>query len=431
MKITVIGAGYVGLVTGAVFSEKSHRVLLMDNNEEKVAELTAGKVPISEPGLDVLVKKHLKGGSLQVTSDIRKATQFGEIIFICVSTPTSRDGRADLTAIENVARNIGQNLKRYTLIVEKSTVPAMTGDKVRQVLQRYCKNGNKFDVASNPEFLREGNAVYDALNPDRIVLGVESKRAEQILRKLYKDFSAPIHVVDIKSAELIKHASNSFLAMKISYSNAVAAICEKLGADVEQVIKGVGLDKRIGPGFLKAGIGWGGSCFPKDIAAFYTLAKDVGYNFRLLREVEEINEECRARFIKILLEELWILKGKTIACLGLAFKQDTDDVRSSVAIAIIEDLLKQGALVRAYDPAAEENARKVLGDSVVYCDSAEEAAKGADALAILTEWPQFVKLNFKKIRKILAHPLIVDGRNLLSSQNVRALGFKYRAMGRP
>lgn len=431
MKISVIGTGHVGLITGATFAERGNEVLCVDVDRRRVEGLKKLTMPFHEPGLRELVVKNAKAGRLRFGGSNADAVAFGQVVFICVPTPPRADGHADMTFVENVSRDIAAALHDYRVIVDKSTVPVLTGDRVKMVITRYARKNVAFDVASNPEFLREGSAIEDTLNPDRIVFGVESARAEKILRELYSNFKAPIVVTDIKSAELIKHASNSFLALKISYANALAAVCEHAGADVTEVVKGMGLDRRIGASFLNAGVGYGGSCFPKDVAAFEAISRDLGYDFRLLSEVRGINLEARERFLKKVQEELWIVRGKTIAALGLSFKPNTDDCRESVAIEIVKRLVEMGAKVRAYDPAALETAKAVLGKSVTYCRSAYEAARGADAAVILTEWREFAELDPAKLKKALGQPIVLDGRNLFDPRRMRELGFTYRSVGRP
>jgi UDPglucose 6-dehydrogenase len=430
MNVSIIGTGHVGLVTGACLAERGHRVLCVDSDERKVRILKSRKMPIYEPGLEELVLRNLKAGRLRFGGSNAEAVAYGKVVFICVPTPPTATGGADLTYIEAVSRDIARALGEYRLVVEKSTVPVRTGEHVRSVITKYARKGRDFDVASNPEFLREGAAVRDTLHPDRIVFGVETRRAEMVLRDLYKPFKAPIVVTDIKSAELIKHASNSFLAMKISYINAVAAVCEKAGANVAEVARGMGMDARIGAQFLQAGIGYGGSCFPKDVAAFEAISRDLGYEFGLLREVQRINQEARERFLKRVEQELWIVKGKTIAALGLSFKPETDDLRESVAIAVVQRLVEKGARVRAYDPQAMEKARAVLKD-VVFCGGLYEAAAGADCALLLTDWDEFRRMDLKKLKKAMAHPTLIDGRNVFEPSKVRELGFTYRSVGRP
>ncbi len=430
MNVSIIGTGHVGLITGACLAERGHRVLCVDSDERKIKLLKSRKMPIYEPGLEPLVLRNLKAGRLSFGGSNADAVAFGKVVFICVPTPPTPSGGADLSYIESVSRDIANALRDYRLVVEKSTVPVRTGGHVKSVIGKYAKKSRDFDVASNPEFLREGSAIEDTLHPDRIVFGVETRRAEMILRDLYKPFKAPIVVTDIKSAELIKHASNSFLALKISYANALAAVCEKAGASVTEVVRGMGMDARIGSSFLNAGIGYGGSCFPKDVAAFEAISKDLGYDFGLLREVIRVNKEARERFIQKIEEELWIVKGKTIAALGLSFKPNTDDLRESVGLAIVQRLVERGAKVRAYDPQAMEKAKAVLKD-VTFCAGAMEAIQGADCALLLTEWDEFRKLDWKKVRKAMAHPTLLDGRNLFDPARMRELGFSYRSVGRP
>lgn len=430
MNLGIIGTGYVGLTTGTVLADRGHRVLCVDKDASKIELLRQGKIPFYEPGLEPLLKKALQSKRIAFSDSIREAVQANPVVFMCVPTPPLPSGMADLSAVETVAREIAESIPDYRLIVEKSTVPVKTGGKVRQVIDRYKPRGKTFDVASNPEFLREGSAVEDALRPDRIVIGVSSPRAEKLLRKLYQPFRAPVIVTDVEAAELIKHAANSFLAMKISFINAISAICDLVGADVSQVSHAVGMDKRIGSAFLNAGIGYGGSCFSKDIQAFQAISKELGYDFELLREVERINKDARRRFVRKVEEELWILNGKTVAALGLAFKPDTDDIRDSVAIDILQDLISKGVKVRAYDPRATDRARTVLADSVDYCRNPYDACKGADCLLLLTEWDEFRRLNLGRVKKALRHPIVIDGRNLFDPRLMREKGFVYRAMGR-
>ncbi|HZE98169.1 MAG TPA: UDP-glucose/GDP-mannose dehydrogenase family protein [Planctomycetota bacterium] len=430
MNISIIGTGHVGLITGACLAERGHKVLCVDSDERKVKLLKSGKMPIYEPDLEPLVTRNVKAGRLKFGGSNADAVVFGKVIFICVPTPPTASGGADLSYIESVSRDIALALTEYRLVVEKSTVPVRTGGHVRSVIGKYAKKGVDFDVASNPEFLREGSAIADTLHPDRVVFGVETHRAEMVLRDVYKPFKAPIVVTDIKSAELIKHASNSFLALKISYANALAAICERAGASVTEVVRGMGMDVRIGSSFLNAGIGYGGSCFPKDVAAFEAISKDLGYDFGLLREVMKVNQDARERFLKKVEEELWIVKGKTIAALGLSFKPNTDDLRESVGLAVVQRLSERGAKVRAYDPQAMEKAKAHLKD-VTLCGGPYEAAHGADCVLLLTEWDEFKSLDWKKMKKGMAHPTLIDGRNLFDPGTMRELGFTYRSVGRP
>lgn len=430
MNISIIGTGHVGLITGACLAERGHKVLCVDSDDRKVKLLKSQKMPIYEPDLEPLVLRNMKAGRLKFGGSNADAVAFGKVVFICVPTPPTASGGADLSYIESVSRDIARSLREYRLIVEKSTVPVRTGGHVRSVIGKYAKKGVDFDVASNPEFLREGSAISDTLHPDRVVFGVETRRAEMVLRDVYKPFKAPIVVTDIKSAELIKHASNSFLALKISYANALAAVCERAGASVTEVVRGMGMDARIGSAFLNAGIGYGGSCFPKDVAAFESISRDLGYDFGLLREVMRVNEDARERFVKKVEEELWIVKGKVICALGLSFKPNTDDLRESVGLAVVQRLSERGAKVRSYDPQAMEKARAYLKD-VTLCTNPYEAAQGADCALLLTEWDEFKSLDWKRMKKAMAHPTLIDGRNLFDPAKMRELGFTYRSVGRP
>lgn len=437
MNIAIVGSGYVGLVTGVCLAHIGHIVTCVDNNEEKVKRLRRGEVPIYEPGLEDLLKKYLKNRRLSFTTSITEATRKATVIFIAVGTPAKKTGEADLMYVENVARDIARAMDSYKLIVEKSTVPAETGQRIKRTI---CMNLHKkfrrgeevtleFDVASNPEFLREGCAVHDFMNPDRVVIGVESPKAERILREIYAPLNPPMVVTDIHSAELIKHASNSFLATKISFINAIAQICDHVGADVLKVAEGMGFDKRIGRRFLDAGIGYGGSCFPKDVDAFIRLSEKGGYHFNLLREVRSVNEEQKASFVRLIEDKLWILKDKVIGVLGVAFKPDTDDMRNAPAVDIIQMLQHEGAKVKAYDPQAMPNARKIF-KGVQYAKDPYALAKGCDCLLLLTEWEEFKKLDFKRIKKLMKHAILFDGRNLYHDRSLKALGFEYYGVGR-
>ena len=428
-NICVIGAGYVGLVVASCFAKLKNQVICVDNDEHKIRLLKQGKIPIFEPGLSSIVKSAVKRRKFSFTSSIAEGVRNSQIIFIAVGTPSKKTGEADLVYVENVARQIAENINSYKLIVEKSTVPVQTGVKIKETIGRYSSQCKDFDIASNPEFLREGRAINDFLCPDRIVIGVETKRAEAILKKLYKPIKAPIIVTNINTAEIIKHASNSFLATKISFINAVSKICEASGADILKVAQGVGADKRIGTSFLDAGVGFGGSCFPKDIQAFIHISKIFGYNFKLLEEVKCINLLQRKFYVQKIKQELWVLKSKTIAVLGVSFKPDTDDIRDAPSIDIIEMLTKEGADVRVYDPKAYHKAKKIL-KSVSFCDSPYSAVKDADCLALVTQWPEFHKLNFKKIKNLMKYPFIADGRNFLDRERLVKLGFKYIGIGR-
>ena len=431
MKLTIIGSGYVGLTTGACFAEVGHHVMCVDNNAGKIQSLLEGKIPIYEPGLEQIVKKNVVSKRLQFTTSTEEGVNHGEVIFIAVPTPPQPDGSVDLSYIEKVAREIAVCLDSYRVIVDKSTVPVKTGERVSQTIRRYAKPGVEFDVVSNPEFLREGSAVDDLMNPDRIVIGGNSDRALAVMQKVYEPFVAPVLVTDINSAELIKHAANSFLALKISYINALSEICEVSGADVEKVAEGIGMDKRIGRSFLNAGLGYGGSCFPKDISAFIAIAEQLGTPFTLLKEVQKINSRQLARFLDGIREALWVLKDKKIAVWGISFKPNTDDVRSSVAVSLIEALAAEGADVTAYDPKAMEKFTEMpLASKVKLANSPIEAASDAEALIVATEWNEFATVDLSELRKAMRTPLIFDGRNLLDAEAVASHGFQYRGIGR-
>ncbi len=429
-RISIIGAGHVGLVTGACFAEIGHQVLCVDNDKEKLASLRKGKCPFYEPGLAHLVRKHVKSRRLSFSDSIREGVERSGVIFIAVGTPSRPNGEADLSYVEAVAREIARSMTSYRLIVEKSTVPVETGEWVRRAVQQSHRGKIPFDVASNPEFLREGQAIEDFMHPDRIVLGVESKRAEKILIEIYRRIKAPVVVTDIKSAEMIKHASNSFLSLKISFINAIAALSEKVGADVVKIAEGMGLDRRIGKSFLNAGVGFGGSCFAKDLSAFVRIGEKAGVNFQLLKEVQQINHNQRQRLVHMVEQAVWNLKGKTIGILGLAFKPETDDLRDAPSVDIIQALQKEGAAVKATDPAAVGNAKKLLSN-VTFCKDPYETARHADCLVILTEWPEYRSLHLKRLKSLLSHPIIVDGRNLYDPVKMRKAGFRYFSIGRP
>jgi len=433
MNIAIIGAGYVGLVSGVCLAQIGHHVICVDNDAKKIKNLQKLDIPIFEPGLAELVRTNIKKKRLSFSTSIKEAAKKSLVIFIAVGTPSKEDGEADLTYVENVAREIAQTMDSYRLIVEKSTVPAATGKRIeRTVRLNLPKKNNKiieFDVASNPEFLREGSAISDFMHPDRVVIGVESKRAEEILKDIYKPLKTTIVVTDINSAEMIKHASNSFLAMKISFINAVAQICDRVGADVLKVAEGMGYDKRIGRAFLNAGIGYGGSCFPKDVDAFVRLSEKNGYEFALLKEVRSINEFQKQSFVKLIEDKLWILKDKVIGVFGLAFKPETDDMRNAASIDIIKILQAQGAKIKAYDPVAMDKSKDIL-KGVQLCKDAYAAARGSDCLLLITEWEEFKKLNFKKIKNSMKHAMIFDGRNMYDKKAMETLGFEYFGVGR-
>jgi UDPglucose 6-dehydrogenase len=429
MKLTLIGTGYVGLVTGACFAEVGHQVMCVDNDAAKVKLLQSGGIPIYEPGLEELVKKNVAAGRLAFTTSTTEGVQKSDVIFIAVPTPPQPDGSVDLSFIERVARDIAAAMTTYKIVVDKSTVPVKTGEKVAETIKRYCPAKVEFDVVSNPEFLREGFAVGDLMKPDRIVIGVRSQRPVAAMKEIYTPFKAPIIVTDINSAELIKHAANSFLALKISYINAIANVCEAAGANVQEVAQGIGLDERIGRRFLNAGIGFGGSCFPKDLSAFIKIAGQIGYDFRLLKEVQRINADQMDWFVKKIIDTLWVLKDKKIGVLGLAFKQNTDDVRSSPAIDLCQRLQKEGATLRVHDPKAMDKTRSIL-KNVTYVDDMNAVADGCDALVVATEWDEFKKLDLERARKSLTHPIMFDGRNLFDRAEMERLGWIYKSVGR-
>jgi UDPglucose 6-dehydrogenase len=432
MKLTIIGTGYVGLVSGACFAEVGHTVICVDNDLKKVEMLRAGGIPIYEPGLEEMVKRNVGAGRLHFTGSTTEGVEKSDVIFIAVPTPPQPDGSVDLSYIERVARDIAAGMTSYKIVVDKSTVPVKTGEKVAETIKRYCKAKVDFDVVSNPEFLREGFAVDDLMKPDRIVVGVGSPRPAAAMRELYAPFNAPIIVTDINSAELIKHAANSFLALKISYINAIATICEASGANVEEVANGMGMDARIGRRFLNAGLGFGGSCFPKDLSAFIKIADQLGYDFQLLKEVQHINADQMERFLKKMTDTLWVLKDKKIGVLGLAFKQNTDDVRMSPAIDLCQRLLKEGASLRVFDPKAMDKAKAVLppGKSITYVTDMNDVAESCDAVVVATEWPEFKQLNLDRARHSMTHPILFDGRNLFDPAEMEKLGWVYKSVGR-
>ncbi|MFA7283578.1 MAG: UDP-glucose/GDP-mannose dehydrogenase family protein [Candidatus Omnitrophota bacterium] len=429
MNISIIGTGYVGLVSGACFAELGNQVICADSDIKKINGLKRGVVPIYEPGLEELIAGNLRKKRIKFTSSVKEAVKGSQVIFIAVGTPPLENGEADLTGVENVAREIARNMDGYRLIVEKSTVPVETCAWIKKTVSIYLKNKHKFDIVSNPEFLREGSAIGDFNSPDRIVLGVENTRSRQIMTSLYQPLNRPILVTNIKSAELIKHASNAFLATKISFINSLACICEKVGADVKEVAEGIGMDNRIGRHFLKAGIGYGGSCFPKDLEAFIRIADKLGYDFKILKAVGAVNREQGLLALQKIRDALWITKGKTIAVLGLAFKPDTDDLRNSPGIELVKSLLQEGARVKVYDPKAMKKAAAIL-KKAVFCKDAYRAAAAADCLVIATEWNEFKELDFARLKKKLKRPLIIDGRNIYEPGPLSKKGFTYIGMGR-
>ncbi len=429
MNLCIIGAGHVGLVTAACFARMGNRVICVDSNDDRISMLANGETPIFEPGLAELLKEGAGAGRLTFTGDLDYGVRKSEIIFVAVGTPAMEDGKADLSFVESVACQIARAMDSYKIIVEKSTVPVQTGGWVKRTLGLNVSPGLAFDVVSNPEFLREGTAIKDFMEPDRVVIGVETKKAEDILVRLYKPLNARILITDIKSAEIIKHASNCFLALKISYINAVSSICELAGADIEMVADGVGSDRRIGRDFLKAGIGYGGSCLPKDVSAFIAIAGELGYNFEMLKAVEEVNRFQQEQAVAKLKDLIWILKDKTICVWGLSFKPDTDDMRDAPSINIIKRLFREGARVKAYDPAAMENAARILPE-VQYCNDPYSAAEDANAVLVLTEWNEFKNIDLEKLKGLMAAPVIVDGRNMFEPASIQEKGFEYSSIGR-
>jgi UDPglucose 6-dehydrogenase len=432
MKIAVIGTGYVGLVTAAGLVEFGHTVIGTDKDAAKIALISRGISPIYEPGLEDLLKRTLESGNLTFTADVDAAIRETGVIFVCVGTPQDEDGRADMSQIEGVARSIARNLNGYKVVVEKSTVPVKTSEWIKRVIGLYRKGDTPFDVASNPEFLREGSAVPDFLEPDRIIIGVETDRAREMLIRIYEKFRERVLVTSIDTAELIKHASNSFLALKISYINMISDLCDRTDADVEQVALGMGLDPRIGRQFLKAGLGYGGSCFPKDIRALTKIGEDLGVDCGLLREADKVNHARTGLFLDKIKKALWILKDKRITVLGLAFKPETDDIREASSIRIIRELEREGARLRLYDPRAADNMKELFPPSgtITYCQDPYEASQDANALLVVTEWEEFRALNLARVRELMANPIIVDGRNMFDPAAVRGIGFEYYSIGR-
>jgi UDPglucose 6-dehydrogenase len=430
MNICVVGTGYVGLVTGAVFADLGNDVVCVDNDQKKIEALRAGQMPIYEPGLEEMVVRNKDDGRLSFTTDLPGGVRQSDVIFIAVGTPPKDTGETDLSHVEAVATQIGRSMDRYKVVVNKSTVPVGTGEFVREVITRHQPRPVDFDVVSNPEFLREGSAIEDTLRPDRIVIGAPNQQVAMTLVELYAPLERPMIITDLPSAEVIKYASNAFLAAKISFINAIANICENAGADVSQVMKGMGLDSRIGMQFLQAGLGYGGSCFPKDVDSLIHTASRFGYDFKLLRSVVEINRERAAHLVDMMRKAMGDLEDKTIAVLGLAFKPNTDDMREAKSLEVVRLLHAAGAQVRAYDPVAMDNARTLMPEGVIFCESAYEAAAGADGVALLTEWNEFKYLNLDRLRGLLRHRLIFDARNLYEPERMRRLGFEYYSIGR-
>ncbi|HOV97607.1 MAG TPA: UDP-glucose/GDP-mannose dehydrogenase family protein [bacterium] len=432
MKICVIGTGYVGLVGAAIFSDWGNEVIGVDIDIDKIERIKKGEMPIYEPGLSEIVLKNISENRLSFTTSISEGVRNSDVVFICVGTPQSETGDADLSAVWKVAADIGKNLNDYKVIVTKSTVPVGTNEKIKKLIKENLIENVDFDIVSNPEFLREGYSVEDMKNPDRTVIGSDSEKALSIMRSLYDHLGKPILECDLRSAEMIKYASNAFLASKISFINEMAQICERSGADVSVVSKGMGLDNRIGPRFLNAGIGYGGSCFPKDVAALYKTSTDQAYDFKLLRGVMEVNEIQKDYFVSKVVRYFGKnLSERTMGVLGLAFKENTDDIRDSVAIEIVKQLRGLGAYIKVFDPQAMFNAKKVLGEtSIKYCLDKYEAIENSDALVILTEWKEFANLDLQKVKSMLKNPVIFDGRNLLNREKVESSGFVYFAVGK-
>lgn len=432
MNICVIGTGYVGLVTGACFAEFGLNVTCVDNDEQKIALLQKGTPPIFEPGLEEILKRNLREGRLVFTTEIDKAVDKSLVIFIAVGTPSKKDGSVDMTYIDEVARKIGENLNGYKVIATKSTVPIGTGERIRKIVQQYERENISFDIVSNPEFLREGSAIEDFMRPNRVIIGAASEQAMAIMKDLYSPLyliEAPFVITNIETAEMIKYASNAFLATKVSFINEIANICEKVGADVSVVAKGMGLDQRIGSKFLHAGPGYGGSCFPKDTVGIAKIAEKCGYRFEIVRSVMKVNEKQKERMVDKVKEALGNLRGKTIAVLGLSFKPNTDDMREAPSLKIIHSLQKEGAKIKAYDPKAMEVAQKIF-KKVEYGKDPYDVAKGSDALLIITEWNQFRNLDLKRLQKMMKSPVFLDFRNIYEPAKMREMGFKYFAVGR-
>ena len=430
MNICVVGTGYVGLVTGAVFADLGNDVICVDNVREKIEGLKQGRMPIYEPGLEEMVARNVTDGRLTFTTSLADGVKRSELVFIAVGTPAKTNGETDLSAVEDVARAIARAMDSYKVIVNTSTVPVGTGDLVREIIAKNQPRPVAFDVVSNPEFLREGSAIEDTLRPDRIVIGAPTQQVAMTLLELYAQLGRPMIITDVPSAEMIKYASNAFLAAKISFVNAIANVCELAGADVTQVIKGLGLDPRIGPAFLQAGLGFGGACLPKDVESLVQTAATLGYDFKLLKSVAEINRERAQHFVETMRKALGPLDDKVIAVLGLAFKPNTDDMREAKSVEVVALLHEAGATIKAYDPVATENARRLLPRGVTYCASPYEAAEKADALALVTEWNEFKFLNLERLRSLMRRPVIFDGRNFYEPDRMRRLGFEYYSVGR-
>ncbi|PIN86303.1 UDP-glucose 6-dehydrogenase [Candidatus Woesearchaeota archaeon CG10_big_fil_rev_8_21_14_0_10_44_13] len=432
MKITIIGTGYVGSVTGACLADLGNEVICLDVDKEKIEKFSKGIIPIYEPGLSDHVKRNVREKRLTFTTDSRKAIQGSDVIFIAVGTPSNDDGSVDMRYIDSAAADIGRHMNCYKVIVDKSTVPVGTADKVKDIIRKNQKEKHDFDLVSNPEFLREGEAIKDFMNPDRVVIGVENAKAREMMLEIYKGIERtgkPVLVTDVKTAEMIKYASNAMLATRISFMNELARLCEKAGADIKMVAKGMGLDTRIGPRFLQAGVGYGGSCFPKDVKGLISTAKDYGIDMKIVTAVEEVNEEQKRWMIPKIKKELGDLKNKRIAIWGLAFKPKTDDMREAPSITIINELQKEGAKITAFDPEAEHTAKHIL-KNIDYTKDPYETLKGCDALVIVTEWDEFRNLDLNKVKSMLKRPIVFDGRNIYEPKEMRKLGFIYHGVGR-
>ncbi len=429
MDICIVGSGHVGLVTGACLADLGNQVICMDDDKSKIASLQKGQIPFYEPELESVVQRNVSAGRLSFTTDAAEGVRKAKVIFICVGTPQGPDGAADLSYVETAAKRVAEAMDGYRVIVDKSTVPVKTGSWVKRTVKLYNRQQHDFDVISNPEFLREGRAVHDLMHPDRIVIGAESERAAQLMTELYRPLKAPMIVTNIETAELIKHASNAFLAVKISYINAIANICEAVGADVTKVAEGMGLDERIGRAFLDAGIGYGGYCLPKDVLAFIKIAEEVGYDFELLRAVDRINEQQSHLVARKAKDLLWNLNNKTIGLLGLAFKPNTDDIREAPSIKIIKQLQQEGVKIKAYDPKAMDSIKQMFPE-IELCRDPYQVAEGSDALVIVTDWEEFKKMDLRKIKELLNQPVIIDGRNMFDPDEMEKLGFTYRGVGR-
>ncbi|MCI0442947.1 UDP-glucose/GDP-mannose dehydrogenase family protein [bacterium] len=430
MNIAVIGTGYVGLVTGSVFADLGNDVICVDKDSNRIEQLLQGKIPFYEPGLEELVKRNMDDHRLSFTTDLTSAVKKSDVIFIAVGTPSKANGETDLSQVQQAAEGIGHALDRYKVIVNKSTVPVGTVNIVKNIIEKVRKDNVKFEVVSNPEFLREGSAIQDMLSPDRIVIGAPNQQVALTLLELYASLGCPMLITDVESAELIKYASNAFLAMKISFANAIADLCERTGADVVHVINGMGHDKRIGHHHLQPGLGYGGSCFPKDVDSLIQTARKFDYDFSLLKSAADVNRNRIQRFINNVESVVESIENKTFALLGLSFKPDTDDMREAKSIEVIDELLKRKAKIRAYDPAAIENAKKIFGKKVYYAKNAYDAAKDADCTILLTEWREFKLLNMERLRDAMKTPVFFDGRNLYSPDRMKKIGFKYYGIGR-